>query len=142
MLIAQQLAGAIKISITAGGAAAQVDTAVSGNPGALLQLVLLICKLSDASLKTNVEVARRLYFVINNLNANSVVVLYLSYTGALLGKCFKVNISGGFNLGLCALNTCSNLFLLEASVVTKLFELLVIGNAVVHNVDKVAKDSV
>jgi len=45
-------------------------------------------------------------------------------------------------LGLCALDACGDLFLLEASVVTKLFELLVMGDAVVHDVDKVAEDGV
>ena len=108
----------------------------------MLQLVLLVSKLRDASLETDVRVARRLYLVVDNLDANSVVVLYLSYTGALLSKGLKLDIRGGLNLGLCALDAGGDLVLLDAGVVAKTFELLVIGNAVVHNVDDVAEEGV
>ena len=108
----------------------------------MLQLVLLVGELRDASLETDVGVARRLHLVVDDLDANGVVVLHLSHTGALLSEGLELDIGGGLDLGLCALDAGGDLVLLDAGVVAKTFELLVIGDAVVHDVDDVAEEGV
>ena len=144
LLLTQQ---AITIGIAASNAAANINTTtfqittISRKTQLLLQLVLIISKLSNISLEVDVRLTQRLKLLISDSYVTSVVVIGLYYIYVLLSKRLNFNVSNRIGLSLRAINIGLNSFFLKARFIIKLLKLVSISKVVVYNVNNITKYS-